>query len=299
MSGAIIEAAVNGSTRKRTNPHVPVTAAELVADALACLAAGAAIVHQHDDFSAVTEPGSAGMAALSATVYREVLAAVPDALLYPTANFPAGPSGTDLWAPHERLAAQGLIRMAVFDPGAVTVIGLDRDGVPLPRGAVYGYSGADIAHIAERCRVLGLGPSTAIFEPGHLRTLLAFHRAGRLPPGAFVKLYFGAGRTVFGLPPTERSLEVYLDLLGEAATEIAWGVAVLGGDVVACGLAEAAFARGGHVRVGLEDHRGPRQPTNAELVAEVAALAVRCGRTVASPAEAAAILRLPTAGLSS
>jgi 3-keto-5-aminohexanoate cleavage enzyme len=30
-------------------------------------------------------------------------------------------------------------------------------------------------------------------------------------------------------------------------------VAVLGGDVVACGLAEQAIRRGGHVRVGLED----------------------------------------------
>ncbi|MEA2627538.1 MAG: 3-keto-5-aminohexanoate cleavage enzyme [Candidatus Binatota bacterium] len=183
--------------------------------------------------------------------------------------------------------------MAVFDPGAVTVLGLDRDGVPLTHGRVYGYSPADIAHIAQRCATLRLGPSTAIFEPGHLRALLAYHRAGRLPAGAYVKLYFSAGRSVFGLPATTASLDVYLELFGEAADELAWGVAVLGGDVVETGLAQAAIERGGHVRVGLEDHRSARQPSNAELVAEVAALAAAHGRTPATPAEAAAILGLP------
>ncbi|MEA2627537.1 MAG: 3-keto-5-aminohexanoate cleavage enzyme [Candidatus Binatota bacterium] len=93
MYGVIIEAAINGSTRKQTNPNVPVSVSELVADALACFEAGAGIVHQHDDFAAVAEPGARGMAALAAAVYREVLAVVPDALLYPTANFPAGPDG--------------------------------------------------------------------------------------------------------------------------------------------------------------------------------------------------------------
>ena len=37
-----------------------------------------------------------------------------------------------------------------------------------------------------------------------------------------------------------------------AGTDFPWLVAVLGGDVVACGLAEVAIRRGGHVRVGLE-----------------------------------------------
>ena len=43
----IIEAAINGQTMVETNPQVPRTSAELASDALACLAAGAAIVHSH------------------------------------------------------------------------------------------------------------------------------------------------------------------------------------------------------------------------------------------------------------
>ncbi|HEY6761197.1 MAG TPA: 3-keto-5-aminohexanoate cleavage protein [Baekduia sp.] len=288
----IVEAAINGTTRPADHPGVPTTAARQVEDALACVAAGATVVHQHDDPAACARGGAAGMAALSAAVYRAVLAREPGALLYPTANFALGPAGIPMWEHHERLAADGLIRLAVFDPGAVALGRAGPDGIP-GGGLVYGNSPADLAHIAARCAALGLGPSVAIFEPGFLRTLLAYHRAGRLPPGAFVKLYFGAPSRPFGLPPTPASLDVYLELMGDAAAELSWGVAVLGGDVVASGLAEAAIRRGGHVRVGLEDHAGPGAPGNAEQVAAVAALAAAHGRPTATPAQAAAILGLP------
>jgi 3-keto-5-aminohexanoate cleavage enzyme len=43
----IIEVAINGATRKTANPHVPISEDEIVADALACFEAGAAIVHHH------------------------------------------------------------------------------------------------------------------------------------------------------------------------------------------------------------------------------------------------------------
>ena len=45
----VIEAAINGVTPKARNPHVPITPEEVAADALACFAAGAAIVHNHVD----------------------------------------------------------------------------------------------------------------------------------------------------------------------------------------------------------------------------------------------------------
>jgi 3-keto-5-aminohexanoate cleavage enzyme len=289
VSPLIVEAAINGSARPAETPHLPTTPALQVQDALACLAAGATVVHQHD---APAAGGAQGMADLSAAVYRAVLAREPGALLYPTANFALGPAGIPMWEHHELLAAEGLIRLAVFDPGAVSLGRAGPDGIP-GRGLVYGNSPSDIAHIAARCTALRLGPSVAIFEPGFLRSLLAYHRAGRLPAGAFVKLYFGAPSRPFGLPPTPESLEVYLRIMGDAAAELAWGVAVLGGDVVASGLAEAAISRGGHVRVGLEDYEGPGAPRNADLVGAVAEVAAVHGRRLATPAQAAAILGLP------
>jgi uncharacterized protein (DUF849 family) len=141
-----------------------------------------------------------------------------------------------------------------------------------------------------RTAALGAAPSISIFEPGFLRTALALHRAGRVPPGAMVKLYFG-GALEFGLPPTATALEAYLEMLEPSG--LPWSVAVLGGDVVACGLAERAILRGGHVRVGLEDYAGPATPTNRELLDGAVALVERLGRAPASIAEARAALGVP------
>ena len=76
-------------------------------------------------------------------------------------------------------------------------------------------------------------------------------------------------------------------------TGLPWAVAVIGGDVAACGMARLALERGGHVRVGLEDYDGPRRPANEELVAEIAAMARHAGRAIATSAEAAAIIGVP------
>jgi 3-keto-5-aminohexanoate cleavage enzyme len=288
----IVEIALNGAVAPGRNPHLPVTVSELVDDALACLAAGASIVHQHDPIGGGSGPASERLAALGAQMYRAVLQKAPDAILYPTADFGAWPDGVAMWSHHERLAAEGLLRMAVWDPGAVMLGRADVQGVPAT-GIIYGYDPEAVAHIARRCQELALAPNVSVFEPGFLRTTLAYHRAGRLPPGAFVKLYFGPPRRPFGLPPTPASLETYLQLMGPDADTLPWAVAVPGGDVVACGLAEAAIRRGGHIRVGLEDYAGPRTPSNPELLEEVRELAALHGRALATPAQAAQILGIP------
>ena len=43
----IIEAAINGGTTKARNAHVPLTPEEIAKDSLACIEAGAAIIHSH------------------------------------------------------------------------------------------------------------------------------------------------------------------------------------------------------------------------------------------------------------
>ncbi len=294
-SPVLIEAAINGVTQKTRNPHVPIEPAEIAADALACLEAGAAIVHNHVD---IPLGAPAEIAARQADGWRPVLAKRPDALLYPTIGVGEGP---DARFGHIPLLVDSTdLRISILDPGSVNLGGVDADGIP--GGAldfVYANDFALIRHAVEICERHRLGPSIACFEPGFVRTVLAYHRAGRLPAGAFVKLYFGgdfdylggqAGGASFGLPATARALDAYLEML--EGTDLPWAVAVVGGDVVATGMAERALERGGHVRVGLEDYAGPRTPTNAELVAEVAALARRLGRDVAAPDTAATLLGL-------
>ena len=115
-----------------------------------------------------------------------------------------------------------------------------------------------------------------------------------------VKLYYAGdhnfmdgkkgGFNFFGLLPTRAGFEAYYEMV--AGSGLAWSVAVPGGDVGATPLARLAIERGGHVRVGLEDFAGSRQPSNAELVREIVAIAREVGRPVATCDQAREILGL-------
>jgi 3-keto-5-aminohexanoate cleavage enzyme len=295
MTPVVIEVALNGVTSKSRNPNVPISPSEIAADGLGCLAAGAAILHNHIDL--VTTDGRAA-ADRYLEGWRMILAQRGDAIVYPTVGFGGTVEERFGHVPH--LAESGLMRMGLFDPGSVNLGGTGDDG--LPGGSfdfVYSNSFGDLRHVAKLCEVHRLGPSVSIFEPGFLRTTLAYARLGRLPAGAFVKLYFGGehdylsgapGGASFGLPPTRIALEAYLSML--EGSNLPWAVAVIGGDVVSSGMARLALERGGHVRVGLEDYAGPRQPANEQLLRELVALAGEVGRPIATCAQAADILGL-------
>ena len=276
MTGApvIIEAAINGA-----NPAAPRLPHEIAETALACFDAGAAVVHNHIDLF--------GEADEAATRYREgwepVLAQRPDALLYPTIN---GIGPVEQRYSHITPLAESIgLRIGVIDPGSVN----------LGAGFAYVNSGADIEYQRALCERHHLVPGLSIFEPGFLRAALSYWRAGKLPPGTMLRLYFGgaaieeAGGFWFGLPPTETSLDAYLQMLD--GCPLPWSVAVLGDDIFATDLPAVALERGGHLRVGLEDHKG-RTVANEALVAQAVALAEKVDRPIASSAEAATFLGL-------
>jgi uncharacterized protein (DUF849 family) len=285
----IIEAALNGGTPKSRTPRVPRSVDEIVADALACTEAGAAIVHNHNDEPVIGQPIHSAEPYLEA--YARIRGAVPDAILYPTMG--GGGPGVTMAARYahvEALTRAGHLRMGLVDPGSVNFGGLDGDRRPAASEAVYLNTYGDTRYTIDWCEAHGLGPSLSIFEPGFLRLALAYHVAGALPRGALVKLYFGGGTPGFGLPPTKPGLDAYLAML--EGSGLPWSVAVLGGDVLGT-IAEEAVRRGGHLRVGLEDYAGPGTPSNVELVRAAVALIERLGCRPASIADAAAMLALP------
>lgn len=288
-SSVIIEAAINGGTTKAANPHVPVEPDEIVADALACFEAGAAIVHHH-----IALHGASGdeTAAVYQGIWERVLAERPDALLYPTINL--GPLA-HAYDHIEPLARSGCMRISLSDPGPVN-LGRAVDGLPAGR-FVYANSFDDAAHQLRLCRDHRLGVSIAIYEPGWLRTVLAYHRAGQLPQGAMVKLYFSTDRgltgTAFGLPPTPTALAAYLELLD--GTDLPWFGSIAGGDLTRSEIAPLVLERGGHLHVGLEFYGGERTPTNVELVEDAVRLVEAHGASPATCDETAAILGLPRA----
>jgi uncharacterized protein (DUF849 family) len=289
----IIEAAINGETRPDRNPNVPRKPEEIVDDVFRCLDAGASMIHAHTDDIRLTghEAAEHYLAA-----WRPILSERPGTLWYPTLGVGADMAES---LSHIEVIAQAVpLRLGLCDPGSTNIGAPDEDGLPV--GLVYSNSYDDIRVALDLCHRLRIGPSLAIYEPGWLRTTMAILRAGRLPAGAMVKLYFGGDYGLFatrpgvsfGLAPTVNALLAYLDLLED--TELPWSVSVWGGDLFATPVARRALELGGHLHVGLEEHFDPEhKPTNQDLVEQGVALAAEVGRPVATVADAARILGLP------
>jgi 3-keto-5-aminohexanoate cleavage enzyme len=291
----IIECAINGVGKKERNPNIPRTPEEVKADSLACLDAGAAIIHAHN--GSIRWVGQEAVDDYVAA-WADIVQSRPDVLWYPTGV--AASSTEDRIRHHELLADLGLIRMAYVDPGSTNTGWADADGIPT--GGTYVNTYDHVRAAFDQCERRRLAPAIAIYEPGWLNTTLAYHRAGRLPAGAMVKLYFGdewglLGRSrgvSFGLPPTANALLAYLDML--EGSGLPWSVSAWGGDLMKSPVARLALEKGGHLHVGLEEHYDPdRQPTNVELIEEAVALCAEVGRTVATCAQAAALLGVPDA----
>lgn len=291
----MIEAAINGETRPDRNPHVPRAPEEIVSDVGVCLDAGASVIHAHNDDINLT--GTAAAERYLAA-WQPILAERPDTLWYPTLGI--GADMKESLSHIEAIAGVIDLKLGLCDPGSVNVGAPGPDGLPV--GMVYANSYEDIGVAFEQCERLEIGPSLAIYEPGWMRTVMTFHRAGRLPAGAMVKFYFGGDYglfatepgVTFGLAPTQNALLAYLDILGDA--DLPWSVSVWGGDLMETPVARLALERGGHLHVGLEEHFHPdRKPTNVDLVREAADLAAAVGRPVATAADAARLLRIPKA----
>src|SRR6185436_20636341 len=127
--------------------------------------------------------------------FRPVWDQRPDALLYPTVNITADGLGFG----HLPIMAKDGLRIGLLDPGSVNLGGLGPDG--LPTGAfVYANSLDRIRDVFALHDAARLGPSLAIYEPGFLRTTMAYWRAGKLPAGSMIKLYLAEERGYGGAP---------------------------------------------------------------------------------------------------
>lgn len=286
----IIEVAINGGRRKADNPHVPLEPDEIVASVDACVRAGASLVHLHAGEPVVGSDGSHASLPYVALL-RRIRDRHPALRCYPT--LPGGGHGTTMvrrLAHVIALREAGLLDIAPVDPGTMNYGGIGPAG-EAPRGQrVYQTTFEDVHEAFALLAEHRMGCTMSLFEPGFLQLVLAHRAAGSLPPASIVKFEFTSNRRLmFGLPPSLESLAAWRSPL--RGTGLPWMVTMRDGDVSRA-LARWAIEQGGHVRVGLEDFAGSRQPSNDALVAEVAAIARECGRPPATPEQCARIIGL-------
>jgi uncharacterized protein (DUF849 family) len=279
-----IEAALNGAWTRERQPAIPISVDEIIADGVAAAQAGAAIIHLHaydvatgrqrDDYE------------IYAPIIEGIRAQV-DAIVYPTLPITGSGYAGELRSARERymhlerLAQNGLAEWGVIDPGSAVFTRFDE----VARGeAGYTYFNPD-DHFREGMRIAaeyGVRPSYAVYEAGCTRLGAATAAAMPRVPTPVYRFMF-AEQFCFGFPPRERYLDAHLALLAEAAPGAPWMVAGLGVDIRP--LIAPAVARGGHIRVGLEDRPWGVAETNRGLVEEAVRLVRAAGGEPATAAE--------------
>jgi 3-keto-5-aminohexanoate cleavage enzyme len=284
----MIEAAINGNAMRDLNPHIPYAPREIAADAIATANAGAALIHFH-----VRDPESGRWVQdvpYYAEVYRRVRE-VSDALLWPT--FPFNGTAAERFNHFVELSKDAVTKpdLGAADLGSVNLASYDWRNKKL-RGDKFVYQNTyeTCRYFLTASRELGLRPTLQIFEPGFLRAALVFLDQGLLTEPLILKFYLGAGDQCFGMPPTLRSLEAYLDMVKDVRCQ--WFAATLGGDNLP--LVPLIASLGGHVRIGLEDHQYARegQLSNPQIVERAAAAIRALGHEVASAKETRTMLEL-------
>ncbi len=263
----ILTAAVTGGGPPRARaPWQPANVMEIIAAALACEAAGAAIIHLHarDDVTGATTTDPAANSALIAALRQAGCRAV--------LNLSAGDDGG---------RAGHAARLALAECGAEMVslaAGSFNAGARL-------YDNAPTFQQRQAVAIAAAGavPEAEVFDTGHLTGVSALLRSGALRMPAALCLVFGVPG---GMPADPELLRWLAPRLPEG---LAWTVSAQGDDAAAAdALLDLAIALGGHVRTGIEDsrwlHPGEPAPSSA---AQVARWAARAGVRPIATAEAA------------
>jgi uncharacterized protein (DUF849 family) len=243
-----IEVALNGAWGRGLQPGIPDSVDAIVAEGIDCAKAGATIIHAH-------AYGEGGAHTFDWQVYARIIEGIrskADVPIYP--SYPAiAENGPGLDAPTrfahlEALAARGLLDFAIIDPGSVNFTTTVTKAGAKP-AFTYLNPEAHVRHALEFARRQGLHSAFAIYEPGFTRAGAALARAVGVKAAVYRFMFSEA--FAFGFPPKPYALSAHIELLAEAAPGAPWMIAGLAADVRP--LIGLAVAKGGHVRVGLED----------------------------------------------
>jgi len=272
-----IEVALNGAWGRALQPGIPDTIDAIISEGVACAKAGAAIVHMH-------AYDGGGPQTFGWQVYARIIEGIRnqiDVVVYP--SYPARsasgatPTYAERFAHIEELAARGLIDFSVSDPGSVNFT-LARTTANARPAQTYINPEPQVREALAFAARHDLPPNLAIYEPGFARAGAALAQAaGTRPP--LYRLMFSETFAV-GFPPKPYALSAYLSLLEETSAQPLWMIAGFSADVRP--LIGETVARGGHVRVGLEDAPLGRRTTNLAWVEDAVRLVRQHGGDIAS-----------------
>jgi uncharacterized protein (DUF849 family) len=273
---AIITCAVTGSIHTPSmSPYLPITVDEIVAEALAAVEAGAAIVHLH-----VRDPRD-GRPSADPQLYSECidrLRAESDVII----NITTG--GSSVMTLDERLAGPLQVRpeMASVNMGTMN-FGLfpmavkarewkyewEKPFLESSRHGMFKNTFADIERVLEMGANFGTRFEFECYDIGHLYSLAYYLDQGKVTAPLFVQSVFGI---LGGIGSDVENLH-HMKLIADKLFGCDYEWSVLGAGRSQMDIAQAGLALGSNVRVGLEDSlwMGPGElaRSNAEQVVRV------------------------------
>ncbi|MER8671586.1 3-keto-5-aminohexanoate cleavage protein [Mesorhizobium sp. M1156] len=273
------------------HPKIPKTPSEVAEAALEAARAGAAVVHIH-----VREPGT-GAASNRFELYERVVKTLRDAAIDVVINLTCGMDG--------ELALDCLDPISIGkDTTLKNSIGRCLHAVKLQPELstldcgtmafgerIFVARMSDLREMAMLLQEAGVKPELECFDLGHIQIAKKLISENIISGTPLFQFCLSTG---YGAPATPSVMQSMRELLPSGAI---WGGFGCGADEMP--VVAQLVAMGGHVRVGLEDNiylpRGVLA-SNAELVDNAVAIIERMGASVATPAEARAILDVEKRG---
>jgi uncharacterized protein (DUF849 family) len=281
--GCIITCAVSGAVaNKQQCAGIPYTPEEYAKEVRRARDAGASMVHIH-----AREPNGAPTVAVEhyRAITQAILADTPDIIV----NFSTG------WVGLPMAERVGHIVELKPEIGALNMGSMNYARYSSKRKAfvfnfVFQNDFEDIVFLLERMNEAGVKPECECFDVGHVESVDPLIDLGVLTPPIQFSLIHGV---LGGISANALNLAHMASVVPSGST---WGVIAVSREQWS--MAATAAALGGNVRVGFEDNfylpSGEMASSNGELV-EAAAQIVRLqGREVADPADARALLSLPS-----
>jgi 3-keto-5-aminohexanoate cleavage enzyme len=280
-----IEVALNGAWTRKLQPRIPVLASEIIEEGVACIKAGAAIIHAH---TLDPDTGRQNGDVDNCAAFMEGIRAQVDAIVYPTVIGKKDPAKSAwLWDPAVELAKRKILEWGFLDPGSVNFCRFDNAEAGMGGDGVYINTNSALDAAARLAAEYKFHPAYACYEAGFVRHGALLHRRNPTMPVPIYRVMLSTGMT-FSFPPNPWAVEAYAKLLATSAPGAPWMIAGLAVDILP--LIPTVVALGGGVRVGLEDAPFGIAHSNLELVRAAVNAIQKAGSEPATTADVRAEL---------
>ena len=288
MDKAILTCALTGVLTDPKQFPVPVTPAQMAAEARDAFNAGASIMHVHLRSQA---EGQGHMPSWDPDVAESVVNAIRQACPGVIINLTTGVVGKDVSGP---VACIRRVRpeIAACNAGTLNYLKIREDGKWAWPPMVFDNPVEKVQSMLDVMEECGTHPEFECFDVGIVRSVGMYVRNGMLKPGMGRPEYNLVMGVASGMPCDGALLALLPQWM---APEAVWQATLIGRAEI-WPVHQKTAELGGMLRTGLEDTfylpGGERASGNGVLIEALAACARRAGRGIASPAEARQMLGL-------